>query len=170
MGIREVSGVVDGCRSTTDHDLAQEGVLSDTSVLDLNVTEAVNTFLDAVSREYVKGIEGSKRRLRTELVLEIMELGGGLAALGRGESGGRAVSWRIWLVNLRNIILSIAHNIKPHGTNFVKLTDLFLLFLQGSYLSRSLYTHFYVEKDQVSNFRYDWHRFPANIGAICRDG
>ena len=86
-GVVNVSGEVD---SGTGNDLAKEGKLSDTSVLDLNVTEAVETLLGAVSGEHAEGIEESKRRLDTKLVLEGVEGGGGLAGLGRGESGGRA--------------------------------------------------------------------------------
>ena len=92
-GVEGVSGVVNASGevdSGTGDDLAKEGKLSDTSVLDLNVTEAVETLLGAVSGEHAEGIEESKRRLDTKLVLEGVEGGGGLAGLGRGESGGRA--------------------------------------------------------------------------------
>jgi hypothetical protein len=61
--------------------------LADTSVLQLNVTETVESLLVGTIKES-KGIEESKRRLGTELVLEGSEGGGGLAGLGRGESGG----------------------------------------------------------------------------------
>jgi hypothetical protein len=83
----DVSGEVD---SGTGDDLAKEGKLSDTSVLDLNVTETVETLLCAVSGEHAEGIEESKRRLDTELILEGVQGGGGGLVLGRGESGGRA--------------------------------------------------------------------------------
>mmetsp|Transcript_43718 Transcript_43718/g.91931 ORF Transcript_43718/g.91931 Transcript_43718/m.91931 type:complete len:246 (-) Transcript_43718:11-748(-) len=91
--VKGVSGVVDGSGevdSSTGHDLSKEGKLSDTAVLDLDVTKAVETFLGAVSREHAEGIVESKRRLGTELILEGVELGGGLAGLGGGESGGGA--------------------------------------------------------------------------------
>ncbi|KAL3774546.1 hypothetical protein ACHAWO_003997 [Cyclotella atomus] len=68
-----VSSVVDGSGkvdSGTGHNLSKEGKLSNTSVLDLNVTETVEALLGAVSRKHTEGIEESKRRLGTELVLE----------------------------------------------------------------------------------------------------
>ncbi|KAK1734408.1 putative chlorophyll a/b binding protein, partial [Skeletonema marinoi] len=86
-GVVDVSGEVD---SGTGHNLAKEGKLSDTSVLDLNITETVETFLGNVSGEQAEGIEESKRRLDTELILEGVQGGGGGLVLGRGESGGRA--------------------------------------------------------------------------------
>ena len=85
-GVVDVSGEVD---SGAGDDLTQEGKLSDTSVLDLNVTETVEALLGAVSGEHAEGIEESKRGLGTELILEGVEGGGGLANLGRGEGGGR---------------------------------------------------------------------------------
>mmetsp|Transcript_18965 Transcript_18965/g.28633 ORF Transcript_18965/g.28633 Transcript_18965/m.28633 type:complete len:235 (-) Transcript_18965:68-772(-) len=86
-GVVDVSGKVD---SGTGDNLAKEGKLSDTSVLDLNVTETVETFLGAVSGEHAEGIEESKRRLDSKLILEGVQGGGGGLVLGRGESGGRA--------------------------------------------------------------------------------
>jgi hypothetical protein len=83
----DVSGEVD---SGTGDDLSKEGKLSDTSVLDLNVTETVETLLGAVSGEHAEGIEESKRRLNSELILEGVQGGGGGLVLGRGESGSRA--------------------------------------------------------------------------------
>jgi hypothetical protein len=83
-GIVDASGKVD---SSAGHNLSKEGKLSDTSVLDLNITEAVETLLGAVSREHTEGIEESKRGLGTKLVLESTEGGGGLAGLGRGKGG-----------------------------------------------------------------------------------
>jgi hypothetical protein len=56
-------------------------------VLDLNVTEAVESLLGAVSRKHTEGIKESKRRLGTKLVLEGTKRGGGLAGLGRGKGG-----------------------------------------------------------------------------------
>jgi hypothetical protein len=86
-GVVNVSGEVD---SGTGDDLAKEGKLSDTSVLDLNITETVETFLGNVSGEKAEGIEESKRRLDSKLILEGVQGGGGGLVLGRGESGGRA--------------------------------------------------------------------------------
>jgi hypothetical protein len=89
-GVEGVSGVVDGSGkvdSGTGHDLSEEGKLGNTSVLDLNVTEAVESLLGAVSRKHTEGIEESKRRLGTKLVLEGTKRGGGLAGLGRGKGG-----------------------------------------------------------------------------------
>ena len=83
-GVVNVSGKVD---SGTGDDVTQEGELGDTSVLDLDVTETVETLLVGVIEES-EGVEESKRGLDTELVLEGGEGGGGLAGLGRGESGG----------------------------------------------------------------------------------
>ena len=91
-GVEGVSSVVNVSRkvdSGTGDDLAEEGKLSDTSVLDLNVTETVETFLGAVSGEHAEGIEESERRLDTELILEGVQGGGGGLVLGRGKSGGR---------------------------------------------------------------------------------
>ena len=58
-------------------------------MLDLDVSEAVESLLVGVVEE-AKRIEESKRSLGSELALEGIELGGGLAGLGRGESGGGA--------------------------------------------------------------------------------
>merc|ERR1719416_331691 len=52
VGVEGVSGVVDGSgkvESGAGHNLTKEGKLSDTSVLDLDVTEAVEAFLGGVS-------------------------------------------------------------------------------------------------------------------------
>ena len=81
-----VSGKTD---SGTSGDLAKEGKLGDTPVLELDVTETVETLLVGII-EQSQRIEETKRRLGTELVLEGVESGGGLASLGRGKSGGRA--------------------------------------------------------------------------------
>mmetsp|Transcript_26703 Transcript_26703/g.57414 ORF Transcript_26703/g.57414 Transcript_26703/m.57414 type:complete len:152 (-) Transcript_26703:51-506(-) len=92
-GVEGVSGVVNvsgKVESTTGHDLSQESKLTDTSVLDLDVTKAVETFLGDVSGEKAEGIEESKRSLGTKLVLEGADGRGGLGHRGRGESGGRA--------------------------------------------------------------------------------
>ena len=82
----DVSGKVD---SVAGHDLAKEGELTDAAVLDLDVPKAVKALLVGVF-EKAERIKESKRRLNTELGLERVEGGGGLAGLGRGESRGRA--------------------------------------------------------------------------------
>jgi hypothetical protein len=91
--IERITSVVDASwkvDSSTGHDLAEEGKLGDTAVLDLDVTEAVEALLGAVTAEHSEGIEEPKGGLGAELVLERAELSGGLAGLGRGERGGRA--------------------------------------------------------------------------------
>jgi hypothetical protein len=65
--VEGISSIVDGSRkvdSGTGDNLSKEGKLSDTSVLDLNVTETVETLLGAVSGEHAEGIEESKRSLK----------------------------------------------------------------------------------------------------------
>mmetsp|Transcript_12326 Transcript_12326/g.8633 ORF Transcript_12326/g.8633 Transcript_12326/m.8633 type:complete len:228 (-) Transcript_12326:59-742(-) len=74
--------------SGTGGDLSEESKLGDTSVLDLYVTKAVETFLVNISVQKSKRIEESKRRLGTKLGLEGVEGGGGLCNLGRSEGGG----------------------------------------------------------------------------------
>jgi hypothetical protein len=73
--------------STAGDDLSEEGKLTDTSVLDLDVTEAVEAIL-VFTVELAEGIEEVKRSLGTELVLECVLEGsrGGLGG-GRGEGG-----------------------------------------------------------------------------------
>ena len=83
-GVVDVTGKVD---SVTGDDLAKEGKLTDTSVLDLDVTEAVETLLVGILKK-AKRIEEAKRGLDTKLGLEGVESGGGLANLGGGEGGG----------------------------------------------------------------------------------
>ncbi|KAL7466190.1 hypothetical protein ACHAXS_006486, partial [Conticribra weissflogii] len=75
--------------SGTGDDVSEEGKLCDTSVLDLNITEAVEALLVGII-EKSKGIEESERGLGTELGLEGLKGGGGLSGLGRGEGGSRA--------------------------------------------------------------------------------
>mmetsp|Transcript_28958 Transcript_28958/g.63796 ORF Transcript_28958/g.63796 Transcript_28958/m.63796 type:complete len:93 (-) Transcript_28958:44-322(-) len=75
--------------SGTGEDVTEEGKLGDTAVLDLDVTETVETLLVDVAVEKAEGIEESKRGLDTKFTLEGVEGGGGLANLGRGEGGGR---------------------------------------------------------------------------------
>ena len=70
-------------------DVAKEGKLGDTAVLDLDVTETVELDLVTIG-DKAKGIEEAKRGLGAELVLEGAKGGGGLAGLGGGKGGGRA--------------------------------------------------------------------------------
>mmetsp|Transcript_12324 Transcript_12324/g.8628 ORF Transcript_12324/g.8628 Transcript_12324/m.8628 type:complete len:220 (-) Transcript_12324:26-685(-) len=72
--------------SGTGGDLSEESKLGDTSVLDLYVTEAVETLLVSIIKKS-KRIEESKRRLGTKLGLEGVEGAGGLCDLGRSEGG-----------------------------------------------------------------------------------
>ena len=65
VGVEGMSGVVDisaEVDSGAGHDLAQEGELTDTAVLDLDESEAVEALLVGVIKES-KRIEESKRRL-----------------------------------------------------------------------------------------------------------
>jgi len=90
VGVEGVSGVVNVSSKVdtgTGDDVTQESKLRDTSVLDLDVTETVETLLVGII-EQSQRIEESKRRLDTELVLESAKSSGGLASLGRGEGGG----------------------------------------------------------------------------------
>jgi len=85
-GVINVTGKTD--TSTVD-DVAKEGKLADTAVLELDVTEAVEALLVGISK-HAKGVEETKRGLGTELTLEGIEGGGSLADLGRGEGDGGA--------------------------------------------------------------------------------
>jgi len=83
VGVRveAVSGVVNVSRkvdSGTGDDLAKEGKLTDTSVLELDVTKTVESFLVS-SVEHAKRIPAAKRRLSTKLFLE-----GHVEGRGRG--------------------------------------------------------------------------------------
>ena len=72
-GVEGVTGVVDvswEVDAGAGHDLAQKGKLGDTAVLDLDVTEAVETLLGDITGEQAEGIEESKRGLGAELILE----------------------------------------------------------------------------------------------------
>ena len=91
-GVERSSRVVDvswKLDSVTGYDLAKESKLTDTSVLDLDVTKTVESLLVGII-EHTKGVEESERGLGSELSLEGVEGGGGLAGLGRGKGGGRA--------------------------------------------------------------------------------
>mmetsp|Transcript_32847 Transcript_32847/g.68922 ORF Transcript_32847/g.68922 Transcript_32847/m.68922 type:complete len:215 (+) Transcript_32847:221-865(+) len=89
-GVSRVVNISGKVKSSTGHNLSEEGKLTDTSVLDLDVTKAVETLLGHISREHAEGIEESKRRLGTKLILEGADGRGGLGHGGWGESGGRA--------------------------------------------------------------------------------
>ena len=68
VGVEGVTGVVDvstQVNTSTSDDVSKEGKLTDTSVLDLNITEAVKLFFVSVSNK-AKGIEESVRRRRLE--------------------------------------------------------------------------------------------------------
>ena len=72
----------------TGDDVPKEGKHGDAAVLDLNVTEALETLLVGIGEE-AEGVEESKRGLDAELVLEGAEGGGGgLGDLGGREGGG----------------------------------------------------------------------------------
>eukprot|EP01083_Nonionella_stella_P282697 961970_1 len=89
-GVEGVSGVVDiswKMNSGTGDDVSKEGKLSNTSVLDLNITESVETLLVGIIKKS-KRIEKSKRGLYSDLSLESVEGSGGLGNLGRCEGGG----------------------------------------------------------------------------------
>ena len=61
--------------------------LADTAVLELDVTEALETLLVGAGEE-AEGVEEAERGLDTELVLEGRESGGGGTLLSGGEGGG----------------------------------------------------------------------------------
>mmetsp|Transcript_13767 Transcript_13767/g.30769 ORF Transcript_13767/g.30769 Transcript_13767/m.30769 type:complete len:220 (+) Transcript_13767:231-890(+) len=89
-GVEGVSGVVNGSSkvdSVSGDNLSKEGKHTNTSVLDLNISETVELFLVTVFNES-KRIEESKRRLGPEFVLEGANSSGGGLLLGRGESSG----------------------------------------------------------------------------------
>mmetsp|Transcript_40754 Transcript_40754/g.73487 ORF Transcript_40754/g.73487 Transcript_40754/m.73487 type:complete len:100 (-) Transcript_40754:24-323(-) len=73
--------------SSTGDNVTQEGKLSNTAVLDLNITETVESLLVGLVEES-EGIEEAKRSLDTELTLEGSECGGDLASGGRGKGSG----------------------------------------------------------------------------------
>mmetsp|Transcript_1784 Transcript_1784/g.2139 ORF Transcript_1784/g.2139 Transcript_1784/m.2139 type:complete len:243 (-) Transcript_1784:74-802(-) len=91
VGVEGVSGVVDASwkvDSSAGDNLSKESKLGDTSVLDLYVTKAVETFLVNISVQKSKRIEESKWWLSSKLVLECLDGSGGLGNLGRSESCG----------------------------------------------------------------------------------
>ncbi len=90
VGVEDMSRVVvvsGKVESSAGHDLTK---LGDTSVLDLDITEAVEALLGDVSGEHAEGIEESERGLSVELVLEGADSQGRLGHGGGGKSGGRA--------------------------------------------------------------------------------
>jgi hypothetical protein len=89
-GVEGISGAVDASGkvdSGTGDDVSKEGKLGNTSVLDLNITESVETLLVGIIEES-KRIEKSKWGLNSNLSLESSEGSGGLGYLGRSEGGG----------------------------------------------------------------------------------
>ena len=68
--------------------MSKDSQLGDTSVLELDVTEAVEALLVSISK-HTKRIEESKRRLGTDLALETLEGGLGGSLGSRGEGSGR---------------------------------------------------------------------------------
>ena len=91
VGLEGVTGVVDVSRkvdSGTGDDLSKEGKHTNTSVLDLDVSETVESLLVDITVEESQRIEESKRRLGTEFILEGLDGGGSGLLLGRGESSG----------------------------------------------------------------------------------
>mmetsp|Transcript_9678 Transcript_9678/g.14195 ORF Transcript_9678/g.14195 Transcript_9678/m.14195 type:complete len:210 (+) Transcript_9678:312-941(+) len=88
-GVEGITSVVDASwkvKSSSGYNLSEESKLTDTSVLDLNVTKAVESLLAAVTVEETERIEESKRRLSTKLVLESLQGGTGLGTLSWSES------------------------------------------------------------------------------------
>jgi len=70
--------------------LSEEGKHTDTSVLDLNVTEAIESFLVNISAQKTEGIKESKRGLSSEFFLEGLQGGSGGSLLGGRGKGGSA--------------------------------------------------------------------------------
>mmetsp|Transcript_20836 Transcript_20836/g.32765 ORF Transcript_20836/g.32765 Transcript_20836/m.32765 type:complete len:219 (-) Transcript_20836:33-689(-) len=92
-GVEGISGVINisgKVESSTGHNLAQEGELTDAAVLNLDVTEAVESLLGDISGEHAEGIEESKRGLGAKFVLEGIDGRGSLRHRGGSEGGGRA--------------------------------------------------------------------------------
>ena len=90
-GLEAGARVVNVSRKTNTgggHNVSKDGKLGDTSVLELDITKAVEALLVGIS-EHTKGIEESERRLGADLALEGIEggLGGNLGCGGKG--GGR---------------------------------------------------------------------------------
>mmetsp|Transcript_11609 Transcript_11609/g.24215 ORF Transcript_11609/g.24215 Transcript_11609/m.24215 type:complete len:205 (-) Transcript_11609:195-809(-) len=80
-GVKGGSRVINVTRklhTSTGDDVAKEGKLRNTAVLDLDVTEAIEPLLVSIG-EHTKGIEESKGGLGTELGIEGLEGSGGLS-------------------------------------------------------------------------------------------
>ena len=93
VGVEGVSGLVDGSTQVdtiSGGDLSKEGKHTNTSVLDLDVSETVESLLVDITVEESQRIEESKRRLGTKLRLESVKSSGGLSNLGWSEGGSRA--------------------------------------------------------------------------------
>mmetsp|Transcript_15081 Transcript_15081/g.20532 ORF Transcript_15081/g.20532 Transcript_15081/m.20532 type:complete len:260 (-) Transcript_15081:3-782(-) len=91
VGVEGVTGEVDVSRkvdSGAGDNLAKEGKLCDTSVLELDVTKTVKSLLVGIIEE-AKRIVESKRLLGSELSLEGIELGAGGLLGSRGEGSSR---------------------------------------------------------------------------------
>jgi hypothetical protein len=91
VGVKGVSSHIDGSRkvdSVTGHDLSKERKLTNTAVLHLHVTKAVETLLIGIS-EHAKRIKETKRRLGAKLILKRVERRGRLSNLSGGKGGRR---------------------------------------------------------------------------------
>jgi hypothetical protein len=129
-GVEGVSGVVNvsgKVNTSTVDDVSEEGKLTDTSVLDLNITEAVETLLVSIIKKS-KRVEESKRRLDSELSLECVKSSGGLSNLGRcecssrGKEGGEdKLHLEFYLVgNCEKFDFGISWKMKGEKLRFVK--------------------------------------------------
>jgi len=91
-GVERVSRVVDVAREVdtgAGDDVSQEGELGNASVLDLDVTEAVESLLVGAIKQ-AEGVEEAERGLGSELGLEGVEGRGGLGRGGGGKGSGRS--------------------------------------------------------------------------------
>jgi hypothetical protein len=85
------SGEINVTRKTSTSpsgQIPEESELSNTSVLNLNITKAIKSGLVAALKK-AEGIKESKWRLNTKLVLESLEGGSLRSRLGRSEGSGR---------------------------------------------------------------------------------
>mmetsp|Transcript_52508 Transcript_52508/g.111558 ORF Transcript_52508/g.111558 Transcript_52508/m.111558 type:complete len:90 (-) Transcript_52508:24-293(-) len=67
--------------------LSKEGELTDTAVLDLDISETVEALLVGIIKQ-AERVEEAQRRLDAKLVLKGIEGGDSLTGLGRGEGSG----------------------------------------------------------------------------------
>mmetsp|Transcript_26134 Transcript_26134/g.38863 ORF Transcript_26134/g.38863 Transcript_26134/m.38863 type:complete len:218 (-) Transcript_26134:49-702(-) len=91
VGVERVTSLVNASGkvdSTTGDNLSKEGKLANAAVLELDVTETVETLLVGISK-HAKRIKETKRGLCAKLVLKGVEGGGGLSNLSGGKGGGR---------------------------------------------------------------------------------